>query len=114
MWAVTVADRSILGRRRTATKSLPALCRSLLIESDLSRELLQNGVLKRLGRTQTNNRLGLDFNLLAGLGIAAKARLAMCLYYAADIGDDEFSGGTLCFFNCKFEQLFKEEHCGLF
>jgi hypothetical protein len=114
MWAVTVVGRRIPGRGRPATKSLPALCRSLPIESDLDRELLQNGVFKRLGRTQTNNRLGLDFNLLAGLGIAAKARLAVCLYYAADIGDDKFSGGALCFFNCKFEQLFKEEHCGLF
>src|SRR6202166_1968586 len=114
MWAVTVADRRIPGRGRPATKSLPSLCRSLLIESDLSRELLQNGVFKCLGRTQTNNRLGLDFNLLAGLGIAAKARLAMCLHYAADIGDDEFSGATFCFFTSKFEQLFKEEHCGLF
>src|ERR1700676_3861294 len=114
MWAVTVVDRRIPGRGRPATKSLPALCRSLLVESDLVRELLQNGVFKRLGRTQTNNRLGLDLNLLAGLRITAKARLAVCLYHAADIGDDEFSGGAFCFFNGKFEQLFKELYCGLF
>src|SRR3984957_16180719 len=72
-------------------------------EWELNRDLLQDGVLKRLGRTQTNNRLGLDLNLLAGMGIAAKTRLAMRLYYATDVGNDKFSGGTLCFFHCKFE-----------
>jgi len=86
-------------------------CLSIL---ELGRELLQDGVFKRLGRTQPNNRLGLDFNLLAGLRITAKARLAMCLYYAADIGDNKFPGGALCFSHCEFEQLFKELYCGLF
>jgi hypothetical protein len=103
MWTVTVVDHRIPGVADLQRIHCLRYVDRCLSNLTLNRELLQNGVFKRLGRTQTNNRLGLDLNLLAGLGITAKARLAMCLYYAADIGDDKFSGGTLCFFNCKFE-----------
>jgi hypothetical protein len=76
--------------------------------------LLQNGVLERLRGTQTHNGLGLDLDLLAGLGIAAQAGFAMGLYHAADVGDYEFSGRALRFFYREFEKFIKKKYRVLF
>src|SRR5207253_5863563 len=64
--------------------------------------------LKRLRRTQANHGLRLDLDRLAGLGVAAHARLAVRLYNAADPRDHEFARPALGFFHGELEQLFKE------
>ena len=48
-----------------------------------------DGVLRGLGHAELHYRLGLDLDGLAGLRIAPDARLALCLYKAADAGDYE-------------------------
>jgi hypothetical protein len=48
-----------------------------------------NNVLGRLGHTELDNRLGLDLDGLAGLGVAAHASLALCLHQAADSRNNE-------------------------
>src|SRR5258708_12270568 len=73
------------------------------------RGLLQHGVLKRLRRAQTHHRLGLDLDGLTGLRITAHARLAVRLYGAADVGDDELAGGALSFSYPQLQNIFKKE-----
>ena len=55
--------------------------------------LLRRGdhVLGGLGHAELDHRLGLDLDGLAGLGVAAHARLAIRLDQAADAGDYEYA-----------------------
>jgi len=46
-------------------------------------------VLGSLGYAELDNGLGLDLDGRAGLRVAADARLALCLYEAADAGDNK-------------------------
>src|SRR5260370_3605512 len=75
--------------------------------------LLQDGVFKRLRRTQANNGLRLDLNRLAGLWVAAHARLAVRFHNTADPGDHEFARPALGFLHGELEELIKEESGGL-
>jgi hypothetical protein len=75
--------------------------------------LLEDGVFQHLGRPQTDDGLGLDLDRFAGLGIAAHARFAMCLYNAADAWDDELARAALGFFHRELVQLVEESHNGL-
>src|SRR5260370_36680960 len=70
--------------------------------------LLQDGVFKRLRRTQANHGLRLDLDRLAGLWVAAHARLAVRLHDAADPRDHELARCALGFLHCELEKLFKE------
>src|SRR2546421_9274441 len=74
--------------------------------------LLQDGVFKRLRRTQANYGLRLDFNRLAGLWVAAHARLAVRLHNTADPRDHELARPALGFLHSQFEEFFKEESGG--
>src|SRR5260370_18363409 len=74
--------------------------------------LLQDGVFKRLRRTQANNGLRLDLNRLAGLWVAAHARLAVRFHNTADPGDHEFARPALGFLHGELEELIKEESGG--
>src|SRR5256885_14216483 len=76
--------------------------------------LLQDGVFKRLRRTQANYGLRLDFNRLAGLWVAAHARLAVRLHNTADPRDHELARPALGFLHSQFEEFFKEESGGFF
>src|SRR5256886_17263157 len=76
--------------------------------------LLQDGVFKRLRRTQANYGLRLDFNRLAGLWVAAHARLAVRLHNTADPRDHELARPALGFLHSEFEELIKEESGGFF
>jgi hypothetical protein len=73
------------------------------------RKLLQDRILKSLGRPQTNHGLGLDLDGFASLRIAAHARLAVRFHDAADSWNDELARGALGFFHRKLVQLFKKE-----
>src|ERR1019366_2707863 len=61
-----------------------------------------DGVLGDLGDAELDHSLGLDLDWLAGLRVAAHARLAFCLHQFADAGDGElavllgFLNGQLC------------------
>ena len=48
-------------------------------------------VLGGLGHAELDNGLGLDLDGRAGLGVAANAGLALCLYQAADAGNHEYA-----------------------
>jgi hypothetical protein len=72
------------------------------------KELLQNGILQDLGRTQTDNGLGLDLDRFAGLGIAAHAGFAMSLYDAADTRDNKLPRSALGFLDGQLVELIKE------
>src|SRR5256714_7016069 len=76
--------------------------------------LLQDGVLKRLRRTQANYGFRFDFNRLAGLWVAAHARLAVRLHNTADPRDHELARPALGFLHSQFEEFFKEESGGFF
>src|SRR5215467_8047918 len=71
-------------------------------------KLLQNRILENLRRAQANDSLGLDLDGLAGLRIAAHARLTMCLHHASDAGNDELACRTLGFLHRELVQLFEE------
>jgi hypothetical protein len=49
----------------------------------------RDDVLGGLGHAELDHGLGLDLDGCAGLGVAADAGLALCLYEAADAGDNE-------------------------
>src|SRR5579864_4086659 len=74
--------------------------------------LLQDRVLERLRRAQTNHGLGLDLDRFARLGVAAHARLAVRFYGASDIRDDELARAALALSHRKLEKLFKKERRG--
>jgi len=76
------------------------------------RKLLQNGVFQHLCGAETDDGLGLDLDLFAGLRVATDASLAMSLDNAADAGDDELSGGALGFLHSELVELFKESGDG--
>src|SRR5260370_29007264 len=78
-----------------------------------SPELREGGVLEGLGGAQAHHGLGLDLDGLAGLRVAAHARLAVGFHRAADIGDDEFSRSALALSYRQFEELFKKHRFGL-
>src|SRR5215510_11338285 len=73
------------------------------------RNLLQDGVFQSLGRAQTHHGLCLDLDCLAGLRIAAHARLAMRLDHAPDSRDDELPSAALGFFHRQLVQLFEKQ-----
>jgi len=77
------------------------------------RNYFRNGILQHLRRAQADNRLGLDLDLFAGLGVAAKARLAMSLYNATDPGNDELARATLGFLTASLWSSSKKEANGL-
>src|SRR5581483_6311166 len=76
-------------------------------------KLLQDRVLERLRCAQPDHRLGLDLDGLAGLRIAAHARLAVRLHRAADVRNHEFARATLAFLFPQLEKLLKKERGGL-
>src|SRR2546426_2149985 len=78
-----------------------------------SPELREGGVLEGLGSAQAHHGLGLDLDGLAGLRVAAHARLAVGFHRAADIGDDEFSRSALALSYRQLEELFKKHRCSL-
>src|ERR1700675_2283117 len=80
--------------------------------NSLPRKLLQNGVFERLRSAQTHDRLGLDFDGLAGLRVAAHACLAVRFHGAAEVRDHKFSRSALALFHRKLKELFKKERCG--
>ena len=70
--------------------------------------LLQYGILERLGRTQPHDGLGLDLDRFASLRIAAHTRLAVRLHNAADARNDELARAALGFLYRELEEFFKE------
>src|SRR6266446_1922943 len=76
-------------------------------------ELREGGVLEGLGSAQAHHGLGLDLDGLAGLRVAAHARLAVGFHRTADIGDDEFSRSALALSYRQLEELLKKHRCGL-
>src|SRR6266436_579757 len=86
---------TILGRTLCGAIRLPRCFRAL---NSLPRKLLQNGVFERLRRAQTHDRLGLDFNGLAGLRVAAHTCLAVRFHGAAEVRDHKFSRRALALF----------------
>src|SRR5712691_5350702 len=75
----------------------------------LPRKLLQNGVFERLRCAQTHHRLGLDLDGLAGLRVAAHARLAVRFHGAAEVRNHELTGCALALSHRELEELFKKE-----
>jgi hypothetical protein len=68
----------------------------------------QHGILEGLGRSQTHNGPRLDLDGLAGLWIAAHARLAMSLDRASQVGDHEFPGAASAFLHSQLEEFVKK------
>src|SRR5260370_3705694 len=65
-------------------------------------------------RTRGNRGLRLDFDRLAGLWVAAHARLAVRFHNAADPRDHELARPALGFPHGELEKLVKEENGGVF
>src|SRR5260370_9835771 len=65
-------------------------------------------------RTRGNRGLRLDFDRLAGLWVAAHARLAVRFHNAADPRDHELARPALGFPHGELEKLVKEENGGFF
>src|SRR5260370_9269523 len=76
------------------------------------RNLLEDRVLERFRRAQTNHGLRLDFDRLARLRVAAHARLAVRFHGAADVRNYELTRWALAFSYRELEEFFKKESCG--
>src|SRR5258708_16151810 len=76
------------------------------------RNLLEDRVLERFRRAQTNHGLRLDFARLARLRVAAHARLAVRFHGAADVRNYELTRWALAFSYRELEEFFKKESCG--
>ena len=70
--------------------------------------LAQYGVLERFRGPQSHHCLRFDLDRLAGLRIAAHARLAMRLHRAPEVRNYEFSCAALALFHRQLEELFKK------